>query len=186
LDDHQNETQERDESLRALLAVNRRFYEAFEKLDLRIMDSVWAHNEIVSCMHPSPGWTLLRGWEDVRQSWEQIFSRLRTIHFKISNIRIVLAGDLAWVTLTERLRAYSYDSDEEISEATIATNLFERAGVVWRMLHHHATLLHEENPPEELLSDAAEAFKDVPLKPTDRDTIKRQRNQRNNTGSEQS
>ena len=174
-DQNPEDTQERDESIRTLLAVNRRFYEAFEKLDISIMNSIWAHNEVVSCMHPSPGWALLRGWDEVRQSWEQIFSRLRSVRFKISNTRMVLAGNLAWVILTERLRAYAYDSEDEIIEATVATNLFERSGATWRMLHHHATLLLEDQPPDEILSDAAEAFKDVPLSPNERDTIKRQR-----------
>jgi ketosteroid isomerase-like protein len=179
--EHQNQNpedpQERDENIRTLLAVNRRFYEAFERLDGSIMSSVWAHNEVVSCMHPSPGWALLRGWDEVRQSWEQIFSRLRTIRFKISNTRMVLAGNLAWVILTERLRAYAYDSEEEILESTVATNLFERSGATWRMLHHHATLLLDDHPPEEMMSDAAEAFKDTPLAPNARDTIKRLRAQ---------
>lgn len=167
--------QEPSEDARILLACNRRFYEAFEKLDLDLMDKVWAHHDAVSCMHPSPGWSLLRGWHEVRQSWEQIFSRIRMVRFELSDIRVVMAHGLSWIILTERLRAFAYDSDEEIREATVATNLFERGRSSWRLLHHHATLLVEEPLPEETVESAVEAFRDVPLQPNERDTIKRQR-----------
>jgi ketosteroid isomerase-like protein len=149
-------TQERDDTVRRLLEANQRFYEAFEALDLEMMDGVWAHNPVVTCMHPSPGWALLKGWEAVRQSWEVIFGRLRSIRFELSELRVVLAGDLAWILLVERLSAYGYDSDEEIREATVATNLFERAGSSYRMLHHQATLLItelEEQKPGDTVSE---------------------------------
>jgi ketosteroid isomerase-like protein len=134
-------TSERDDNLRRLLEANSRFYEAFEALDLERMDEVWSQHEAVSCMHPSPGWALLKGWEAVRRSWEQLFSRLRAIRFELSDLRVVLAGEVAWIILTERLSAYAYDSEEEIREATITTNLFERAGASYKLLHHHATML---------------------------------------------
>ena len=41
--------------------ANARFYRAFESLDLREMEGVWAKGEHVKCVHP--GWGLLAGWE---------------------------------------------------------------------------------------------------------------------------
>jgi ketosteroid isomerase-like protein len=145
----QANTSERDDHLRRLLEANNRFYEAFEALDLEQMEGVWSQHEAVSCMHPSPGWSLLKGWDAVRRSWEQLFHRLRAIRFELSDLRVVLAGEVAWIVLTERLWAYAYDSEEEIREATITTNLFERAGDSYKLLHHHATMLvalPEEKP----------------------------------------
>jgi ketosteroid isomerase-like protein len=167
---------EHAERVEQLLAANRRFYESFERLDVSMMDSVWAHNQVVSCMHSSPGWKLLRGWEEVRGSWAQIFSRLRLIRFVLSDLRVTIAGNIAWIVLTERLRAYDHESDEEIREATVATNVFERAGDLWRLLHHQATQLVELEG--EAIDPRLNDLLDVPL-PVDRhDTLRHQRHGR--------
>lgn len=182
------DSRDRERSIQELLAVNRRFYEAFEKLDLSIMDDVWVHSALATCMHPSPGWALLRGWEDVRASWVQIFSRLRAIRFELSDLRVVVAENFAWIILTERLWAYSLDLEGEIVEATIATNLFERAGSTWKMLHHHATLYLEDPEAAKIAeeepvgpSTLTDAFDDIPLQAERQETIRRSPRERRST-----
>src|SRR5271169_853903 len=62
-------------SEQALRDANRRFYAAFEAMDLAALEEVWAHEEWVQCVHP--GWDLLLGWDEVRESYMRIFSNTR-------------------------------------------------------------------------------------------------------------
>ena len=116
-------------------AANSRFYRAFEQLLIDEMDAVWAHSEDVKCVHP--GWPLLTGWEAVRESWESIFTNTQEMRFTLSNVSAAVGGDLAWVTCTENILS---DVGGRVSvTAILATNLFERDGPGWRLVHHHAS-----------------------------------------------
>ena len=115
--------------------ANARFYRAFETLDLPVMETVWAHGEHVRCVHP--GWPLLVGWAMVRASWETIFTHTGEIRFTLADVRPSRHGDLAWVTCTEHI--LTEHEDRVAVTAVLATNLFERDGDRWRMIHHHAS-----------------------------------------------
>jgi uncharacterized protein (TIGR02246 family) len=120
---------------REVADTNARFYRAFEALDADTMAAVWAHSEHVKCVHP--GWPLLTGWEAVRTSWENIFANTQEMRFTISEVRVVVAGDTAWVTCTENILS---EVQGRLSVTTIlATNIFERHADGWRMVHHHAS-----------------------------------------------
>ena len=118
-----------------VLEANARFYRAFEALDIAEMDRVWAHGDHVKCVHP--GWPLLTGWEAVRESWESIFTNTEEMRFTLSNVSAVVGGDLAWVTCTENI--LSEVGGRVSVTAILATNLFERDGARWRLIHHHAS-----------------------------------------------
>jgi ketosteroid isomerase-like protein len=116
-------------------AANLAFYRAFETLDLARMDAVWLHDERAQCVHP--GWPLIVGWSAIRQSWEAIFANTTEMRFTISDARVALGGDLAWVTCTENILS---DVQGRVSVTSLlATNVFERAAGSWRMVHHHAS-----------------------------------------------
>jgi ketosteroid isomerase-like protein len=115
--------------------ANAQFYRAFEALDLRAMDAVWAHGEHVKCVHP--GWPLLTGWHAVRDSWATIFANTQEMRFTLTDVRVVATGDMAWVTCTENILS---ETDGRVGVTSIlATNVFERDGAAWRMVHHHAS-----------------------------------------------
>ena len=118
-----------------VVEANARFYRAFEALDIAEMDRVWAHGEHVKCVHP--GWPMLSGWEAVRESWARIFENTEEMRFTLSSVAAVVGGDLAWVSCTENILS---DVDGRVSvTAILATNLFERDGARWRLVHHHAS-----------------------------------------------
>ncbi len=128
--------------------ANARFYRAFESLDLAQMDAVWAKGEHVKCVHP--GWTLLMGWEAIRASWEAIFKNTAEIRFSISDVSTRVAGNLAWVTCTENI--LSQVGGKISVTSVLATNLFERSGGRWLMIHHHAShIFAAEGAVEEAL-----------------------------------
>ena len=118
-----------------VVEANARFYRAFETLDIAEMDRVWAHGEHVKCVHP--GWPLLSGWDAVRESWAAVFENTAEMRFTLSNVQAMVGGDLAWVSCTENILS---DVGGRVSvTAILTTNLFERDGADWRMVHHHAS-----------------------------------------------
>lgn len=119
----------------AVEEANRRFYRAFEALDLGQMDKVWAHGDHVKCVHP--GWPLLSGWPAVRESWEAIFEGTGEIRFTIADEQIALQGEVAWVTCTENI--LSQVGGRVAVTSVLATNIFVLASEGWLMVHHHAS-----------------------------------------------
>jgi ketosteroid isomerase-like protein len=135
-----------DEEHAEVQETNDRFYRAIESQDLEAMDQVWRHADYVRCVHP--GWSLLTGWESVRQSWEAIFKDSRELRFTLSDVQIRAEGGLAWVTGTENI--LSQLQGNIAVTAVHVTNVFERAGTRWRMVLHHAShILTGESDREE-------------------------------------
>ena len=115
---------------------NQRFYEAFESLDIAKMDEVWAHLEYVTCIHP--GWTLRSDWPAVRDSWVLIFNNTFSMKFELSEVTVQVAGEMAWVICIENITSQQ-SADEPQQAKVLATNLFERIGDEWLMIHHHGS-----------------------------------------------
>ncbi|MDB4966721.1 MAG: uncharacterized protein JWN44_2410 [Myxococcales bacterium] len=120
----------------AVQAANRAFYRAFEALDLRQMEAVWAHDGACSCLHP--GWPLCAGWEEVRGSWATIFANTAVMRFEVVDERIDVRGELAWVVCVERIRSTA-PAGEAMVGAIVATNVFRREGGAWKLVHHHGS-----------------------------------------------
>jgi ketosteroid isomerase-like protein len=118
-----------------LRAVNERFYKALEELDLEQMQRLWLHEPWVRCIHP--GWDVLVGWDQVRQSLEQIFASTGWMRVTPTECNIHVFGDVGMVACAENITA-SRDSDVGVAVAQ-ATNLFRRTPEGWRMFHHHAS-----------------------------------------------
>jgi len=134
-----------DDDVAEIEEANARFYRAFEGLDLQEMEAVWARGEHVKCVHP--GWGLLVGWEAVRASWDTIFKNTVEIRFSLSDVAVHVEGNLARVTCTENI--LSQDGGNISVTSLLATNLFERRGEGWLMIHHHAShIFSSESPPE--------------------------------------
>ena len=115
--------------------ANRRFYDAFESLDIREMEQVWATDQSVRCIHP--GWGMRSGWPAVRDSWVVIFNNTAEIRMDVSEVEIVIQQDMAWVTCAEK--ATTKIDGEPHSSRILATNLFVRKGRGWLMIHHHGS-----------------------------------------------
>ncbi|MEW6245181.1 MAG: nuclear transport factor 2 family protein [Nitrospirota bacterium] len=123
------------ERIEEVTRANQAFYDAFESLDIARMDKVWAHLEYVTCIHP--GWSQRVGWPAVRDSWVLIFNNTFSMKFELTEIQIQVAGDIAWVICTENIT--SRQDDQPIESRVLATNLYERIGDEWLMIHHHGS-----------------------------------------------
>lgn len=121
---------------RAVAAANLAFYRALETRDLDEMDVVWLQDASATCVHP--GWHRLDGWEEIRRSWANIFANSRPWTVSCEDVRIAVAGELAWVTCVEVITPFGGEEGPDTARMQ-ATNLFGRVDGHWRMLHHHAS-----------------------------------------------
>jgi uncharacterized protein (TIGR02246 family) len=112
-------------------AANQAFYDAHEAQDLDAMIRAWADDDEVVCTHP--GWPILRGRDVVLESWRRIFGGPGRNQFILTNDVVVVAGDIAWVTLDENLVAGG------ATGTVAATNVFRRADDGWRLVVHHGS-----------------------------------------------
>ncbi len=124
-----------EQRIEEVTRANHSFYEAFESLDIGRMDQVWAHQEYVTCIHP--GWTLRDGWPAVRDSWVLIFNHTFSMKFELSDVQVQVAGDIGWVICVENLT--TQQDGTTVQSRVLATNLFERVGEEWKLIHHHGS-----------------------------------------------
>jgi ketosteroid isomerase-like protein len=122
--------------------ANRHFYLALEGLDLERMDRVWLHDDDVKCIHP--GWELLSGWEEVRESWARIFQNTARMQVAISNVEVQIHADVAWVVCNENITSTTESGFD--TALLLATNIFLRRGENWLMMHHHASPIPVTEP----------------------------------------
>jgi ketosteroid isomerase-like protein len=125
-----------------VLSANQAFYEALRELNLEKMIAQWWHEDWVSCLHP--GWELLMGWEEVHDSWRNIFRSTDQMRIIVSRAVVHVHGDVAWVSCIESVTS----THEEGFETAVveATNIFVRRHGEWRMAHHHSSLLPDQVP----------------------------------------
>lgn len=122
-----------DEEL--ILEVNERFYRALGTRDLSLMDTVFVRDERAGCTHP--GWVMLRGWEAIRQSWENVFDPEDRLAIKLHNVTVDINGDAACVTCVQELTYVK--RNPVMMNVSISTNIFERTESGWLMVIHHAS-----------------------------------------------
>ena len=120
-----------------VLAMNQAFYRALESLDISQMEAVWWHEDWVNCLHP--GGDLINGWEDILESWANIFRSTEKLRVTVNRIIVHVLGDAAWVSCIENVTS-TYESGFETAMVE-TTNIFARRQGVWRMAHHHTTPL---------------------------------------------
>lgn len=118
-----------------VLVANETFYLAFEKKDIEAMCAVWSQGTGSRCIHP--GRDVIRGWKDIRYSWEQIFKNTNYLEIDTEIISIELRDTIAYVILIEKV--FQVIGGRRIKGESIATNIFEHMASSWYMVHHHGS-----------------------------------------------
>jgi ketosteroid isomerase-like protein len=124
-------------SRQAVEQANDAFYRAFEALDLKAMDHVWADRPYTAVIHP--GREILSGWPDVRQSWSEIFEGTEKIRFRLSELHVEVRGRLAFATAHEHIR-----HGDDVLVSLQATNLFEFLEGRWQLILHHSSPISDD------------------------------------------
>jgi ketosteroid isomerase-like protein len=118
-----------------VLAANEAFYRAFEKKDIEAMSSIWSQGTGTRCIHP--GRNVIRGWKEIRYSWEQIFKNTNYLEIDIEIITAEVRDAIAYVVVMEKVLQVS--GGRRIKAESIATNIFERMASSWYLVHHHGS-----------------------------------------------
>ncbi|HSK31517.1 MAG TPA: nuclear transport factor 2 family protein [Candidatus Limnocylindria bacterium] len=125
--------------------ANESFYRAFESLDIKQMEAVWAKDVEIQCGHP--GWRILRGWKPVIESWRRIFENTPQIRFMLTDVTVEVRGELAWVTLYENLN--SVVEGQNVAATILTTNIFRKGPEGWHMVHHHGSSVAQPPPQDD-------------------------------------
>ena len=114
--------------------VEQVFYEALQQADLERFLAIWIDEDDIACVHP--GGPRLIGMAAIRESFESIFAhgavdvhpeRVHRVHTHFSAVHSVL----------ERVQA---SSDAGLQVAwVIATNVYAKTALGWRLVAHHAS-----------------------------------------------
>lgn len=110
------------------------FYAAIANTDLAGMMAVWSEEEEIACIHP--GSIRLAGLAAIRESWRQLFE---------SGTRIVVqpTQPIKWANLVTAVHTVHQrvhvEGDHRLHPPIIATNVYTRGALGWRMVLHHAS-----------------------------------------------
>lgn len=126
----------------AIREANAAFYQAFEKLDLEAMSSLWARRATVTCIHP--GWDLIVGYEAVMQSWRMIFEGTGEVRVRSEDAVITTSDSHGWLTCRELL--FTTLQGSAVENVLTATNGYVKEDGVFRIAHHHAAPLLSGRP----------------------------------------
>lgn len=122
------------EDAAAVHRAHEAFYTAFEAADIDAMSDLWEHSDRVTCVHP--GWSLLRGWGAIGASWLAMFQGPERLQFILTNERVEVVGDMAWVTADENIIG------TDAGATVAAVNVFVRTGGRWYLVAHHGSGVH--------------------------------------------
>lgn len=118
-----------------LLDANLLFYQAFQNKDLDAMSEIWSKGTTSLCIHP--GRRVLKGWDEIRKSWEQIFKVTNSLEIEMQITSTEVNGNLGYVVLIEKVIQVS--GGQQGQAFSMATNIFERMGGKWYLIHHHGS-----------------------------------------------
>ena len=127
------------------------FYEALEAADLEAMMEVWADDEEVVCIHP--GWARLSGFEQIRESWAQIFHSGERLKVRLSD-QVCIQGMMLSVHSAHENILVAGETGPR--HPVVVTNIYLRTVNGWRMIAHHGSIAPqparaEHDPPPKIL-----------------------------------
>lgn len=122
------------------------FYEALQQADLDRLMALWSDEEEIACVHP--GGPRIVGAIAIRAAFEAVFKR-GSVNVHPERVRRLLSGDCAVHHVLERVQLH----DDGKTSWVIATNVYLKTALGWRLVAHHAS---PGNPGDvqELVADA--------------------------------
>ncbi|MDY0744819.1 SgcJ/EcaC family oxidoreductase [Paucibacter sp. R3-3] len=123
----------------ALLAspgdTEQQFYEALQSADLERLMEVWADEDEISCVHP--GGQRLVGVAAIRSAFEALFAR-GPVAAAPERVRKLQTQDTAIHQVLERVNVAGPEGTMQ-SAWVIATNVYLKTALGWRLAAHHAS-----------------------------------------------
>lgn len=120
------------------------FYEAIERADLEALMTVWCDDEEV--VYVAPGGPRISGYANVREAWQAVFAGGARLHFRIHTLSAVVNPFTAIHSVVEKI---TVEGEEDNLTPVVATNIFLKGPLGWRLVLHHAS----PAPPESVVYD---------------------------------
>jgi len=118
-----------------VLNTNEIFYKALGTRDLELMSTIWVKDQRAGCVHP--GWVILRSWDAIKQSLENIFDPEDQVDISLSDVSVIVKGKFAWLTCVQQMLYIKRNPvTYNISQST---NIFEKIENDWFLIIHHAS-----------------------------------------------
>ena len=121
------------------------FYDALARADIDALMALWADDEEIVCIHPNA--PRLIGHAAIRASWQAIFEQ-GGVHIYPVQLHVMQNLMAATHSVLEQLRTGS-EGDGPQDMHIIATNVFVKTPLGWRIAVHHASVAPGRPPLEE-------------------------------------
>ena len=112
------------------------FYAALNRMlngDAGSLADIWSHGATVTTMHPIGGREV--GWDQVRNSWEQVAQISSAGQVRLDDQIIQMAGDMAYEIGLERGQATL--AGQQVTIDHRVTNIYRQESGAWKIVHHH-------------------------------------------------
>lgn len=116
--------------------ASEQFYAALNRMingDAGSMAAIWSHGATVTAMHPIGGRNV--GWDQVRESFEQVAQLASGGRVELDDQIIQVAGDAAYELGIERGQATM--AGQQVAIEHRVTNIYRREAGGWKIVHHH-------------------------------------------------
>jgi len=114
--------------------VEAAFYDAIERADLEALMALWAEDEEIVCVHPgSPRYV---GYQAIREAWKRVMEGNLRMRLRVIEQTRIQSPFSAIHTVIEHV---SVKGDESTHAPVIATNVYVRGPLGWRLAVHHAS-----------------------------------------------
>lgn len=119
--------------------ASKKFYAALNRMlngDAGALADIWSHAATVTTMHPIGGRQV--GWDEVRNSWEQVAQLASGGDGKLVDQIIQVAGDAAYELGVERGQVTL--AGQQVTIEHRVTNIYRRESGTWKVVHHHTDI----------------------------------------------
>jgi ketosteroid isomerase-like protein len=110
------------------------FYQALQAGDIEKLMACWADEDDIVCVHP--GGARLLGAGSIRAAFDMMFTN-GSIQVKAEKVHRVEALDSSVHSVLERIEVLTEDGPRHAY--VIATNVYQKTPLGWRMVAHHAS-----------------------------------------------
>ncbi|AOW12029.1 DUF4440 domain-containing protein [Hydrogenophaga crassostreae] len=110
------------------------FYDALQHADLDRLMACWSDEDDIVCIHP--GGPRLLGHAAIRAAFEAVFAN-GTVKAQIEKVRRIEVGTTSVHSVVERVEVMGNDGPQ--TAWVVATNVYAKTALGWRLVAHHAS-----------------------------------------------
>jgi len=114
--------------------IEQQFYEALQRGDIERLMAVWSDDEEISCVHP--GGPRVVGAAAIRSAFDSIFAN-GAINVQPEKVRRLQTLTSAVHSVLEHIQIMTTDGPQ--SAWVVATNVYLKGALGWRLVAHHAS-----------------------------------------------